>query len=243
MGLSMESILVIDDDRELCKYLAEYFEPDGIKVDEAHDVEKGIEMILCNDYSIVLLDIMLPGRYDGFDVLRNVRAKTDIPVIVLATRGEVMDRIIALEIGADDYLSKPFNPRELLARIHAVLRRSASIRQNGAANMTAKKYRFGDVVMDMGARMVLRNNKPVKLTQVEFSILEILMRNYGRVVSREELSQEVLGRPFFPNNRSIDVHVSNIRKKLGIEHEMNERIVAIRGTGYVYVCSPSPSDE
>jgi DNA-binding response OmpR family regulator len=233
----METILVIDDDRELCALLAEYLTPEGFLFDAAYDGETGIEMVLSENFSIILLDIMLPGGQNGFDVIQRIRAKSSIPIIMLTAKGDDVDRILGLEMGADDYLSKPFNPRELLARIRSVLRRSKIMQQEMTASVLARKYRFGDVELDLGARVVLRANETVKLTNVEFKILEVLMRNYGSVVSRDDLAMEVLERPLSSFDRSIDVHVSNLRKKLGRESDGSDRITAIRGAGYMYVCS------
>jgi two-component system response regulator CpxR len=237
----METLMIIDDDRELCKLLVEYLTPEGFTVDTAHDGETGIEMILNSQYSIVILDIMLPGGRSGFDVLQHLRTKTDTPIIMLTARSDDIDRIVGLEMGADDYLPKPFNPRELLARIHAVIRRS-KYTQEIQPDTVGRKYRCGDVVLDLGALVVFKGNKPVKLTHVEFHLLEVLMRNYGRVVSRDDLANEVLERPLSPYDRSIDVHMSKLRKKLGDERGGSECIRAIRGTGYMYILSSSSED-
>jgi DNA-binding response OmpR family regulator len=233
----MENILVIDDDMELCELLAEYLSPEGFTVDSAHNGETGLEMALNGKHSIVVLDIMLPGGNNGFDILQLIRSKTNIPVIMLTARGNDIDRIIGLEMGADDYIPKPFNPRELLARIRAVLRRSKYMLQEISAGSIPKKYKIGDIELDLSARQVVRANEPVKLTNVEFNILAALMSNFGEVVSRENLSNDVLERPLLPYDRSIDVHVSNLRKKLGPENGCQERIKSIRNAGYIYVTS------
>lgn len=239
----MESILVIDDDRELCELLTEYLEPEGFTVEAAHNGEKGIEMALEFPFSILVLDITLPGGQNGFDVLQRVRARSSIPVIMLTARGDDVDRIVGLEMGADDYLPKPFNPRELIARIRAILRRSRKSAQDMSAGMSTKKHRIGDVELDIGARTVMRADEPVRLTQVEFHILEMLLRNFGCVISRDSIANEVLNRDLSAHDRSIDVHVSNLRKKLGPEPGGAERIKAVRGTGYVYVCSFASSEK
>jgi two-component system response regulator CpxR len=177
---------------------------------------------------------MLPGT-NGFDVLRRIRAKSRIPVLMLTARGDDVDRIVGLEIGADDYLPKPFNPRELVARIRAVLRRAQPAE---SANTPRELISVGDIEIDSNTRNVRRAGEVVELTGVEYDLLEILLRNAGQIVKREELVKEVLGRELSPFDRSIDMHVSNLRKKLG--HQLNglERIKTIRGVGYIYGAPP-----
>ncbi len=238
----MERILVIDDDRELCELLSEYLIPEGFDVETAHTGEDGLEKVWNGSFRIVVLDIMLPGGRNGFEILRQIRSRSEIPVIMLTARGEEVDRIVGLEMGADDYLPKPFNPRELIARIRAVLRRSRYTGTEGNAAGAVRKYRIGDVELDGNSRMVSRAGELVRLTGVEFQILEILMRNYGHVVSRDDLASEVLNRSLSATDRSIDVHVSNLRKKLGAEPGGGERVKAIRGAGYIYTCSFSSDD-
>jgi two-component system response regulator CpxR len=177
---------------------------------------------------MIVLDVMLPGM-NGFDVLRKIRDTSRIPVVLLTARGEDVDRIVGLEIGADDYLPKPFNPRELVARIRAVLRRSRG--QGDAA--VPDVLRVGDVELDPATRTVLHHGKPVDLTSVEFSLLQVLLREAGRVVTREALVDEVLGRRFSPFDRSIDMHVSKIRRKLG-DSDAEDYIKTIRGAGYIF---------
>jgi two-component system response regulator CpxR len=184
---------------------------------------------------------MLPGM-NGLDVLRRLRAHSRTPVLILTARGDDVDRIVGLEIGADDYLAKPFNPRELLARIRAILRRTQSP-PVGAPG--AEKITVADVDIDPAARMVRRSGEPVELTSVEFSLLEMLLRSAGQVVTREQVAHEVLGRQFFPYDRSIDMHVSKLRRKLGDAPGGGERIKTIRGVGYVYArpSEPRPAAE
>ena len=177
---------------------------------------------------MVLLDVMLPGA-NGFEILRRLRSESDLPVLMLTARGDDVDRIVGLEIGADDYLPKPFNPRELVARIHAVLRRARAPR-TGAPRL----LRVGDVEMDTGARVLRRGGEEVRLTAVEFDVLERLLRSAGSVVSRETLMRDVLEREYSAMDRSIDMHISNLRKKLGAEYAGTERIKTVRGVGYVY---------
>jgi two-component system response regulator CpxR len=240
MTVPMETILVIDDDRDLCDLLVEYLKPEGFEVETAYDGEKGIEKALTGKYSIVVLDVMLPGRHDGYDVLKQIRARAAMPVLMLTARGDEVDRIIGLEKGADDYLSKPFNPRELLARIRAILRRSSRETQEGSTGISSVRYRVGDVAMDTGRRTVSRAGVPVDLTAVEFGLLEVLLLKAGRIVTREDLTRAVLGRALTPYDRSIDVHVSKLRKKLGQDPRGAERIRSIRGSGYIYVLPQAP---
>jgi DNA-binding response OmpR family regulator len=239
----MERILVIDDDRELCELLAEYMKREGFEVEMAHSGEDGLAMVWNQSFRIVVLDIMLPGGRNGFDILQRIRTRSEIPVIMLTARGEDVDRIVGLEMGADDYLSKPFNPRELIARIRAVLRRSQYMRPDANTPIASRKFRIGDVELDWNSRLVFCGGESIKLTGVEFQILEILMRNYSKVVSRDELANEVLNRKLTATDRCIDVHVSNLRRKLGPEPEGLERIKAIRGSGYIYTCSLPIEDQ
>ncbi len=223
----MDRILLIDDDKELCALLSEYLQSEGFRVEAVHDGERGLEKALTSDAALVVLDVMLPGR-NGFDVLRQLRQQSRQPVLLLTARGEEVDRIVGLEIGADDYLPKPFNPRELVARIRAILRRA----QPGANGQPLPEpVRVGDLELDPATRVVRRGGRAVDLTSIEFSLLEALLRGAGHVVSREHLSETVLSRKFSPFDRSIDMHVSKLRKKLGDNEE--ERIKTVRGTGYI----------
>ena len=235
MTQAMELILVIDDDRDLCELLDEYLTREGFWVETAYDGEKGIDKALAETYGVIVLDIMLPGKYDGYDVLKQIRARTSTPVLMLTARGDDVDRIVGLEMGADDYLPKPFNPRELVARLRAVLRRSKPGTGTVSAGMTSVRHRVGDVEMDLGTRTVIRAGEPVELTSVEFALLEMLLFKAGHMVTRDDLAKTALGRSLTPYDRSIDVHVSKLRKKLGRENGGAERIKSIRGSGYIYV--------
>jgi two-component system response regulator CpxR len=226
----MNRILVIDDDIDLCELLTDYLTTEGFAVEVVHDGEAGAAQALARDYALVVLDVMLPG-ISGFEVLRRLRSASKTPVLMLTARGDDVDRIIGLEMGADDYLPKPFNPRELVARIRAVQRRSASAPATGNA---AEVLVVGDVTLDLGARTVQVGGFPVELTSVEFSLLEALIQLAGQVVSREELSLQSLGRELNAYDRSIDVHVSSLRRKLGALGEENDRIKTVRGIGYFY---------
>lgn len=239
-----ERVLVIDDDRDLCELLDEYLSREGFEVETVQDGEEGMSKALAGSYGVVVLDIMLPGGQDGFDVLKQLRARIDIPVLMLSARGNDIDRIVGLEMGADDYLPKPFNPRELLARLRAILRRANGESGRTSAAKAITRYRVGDIEMEMGTRMTLRAGLPVELTAVEFHLLEMLLFRAGYVVTREELTRSVLGRSLTPYDRSIDVHVSKLRKKLGRDRGGAERIKSIRGSGYIYLLPgiPRPGD-
>lgn len=235
----MNRVLVIDDDAALCELLTEYLAPEGFQAESVHDGEKGLVRACDGDYDLIVLDVMLPG-INGFEVLRQLRTKASTPVVMLTARGEEVDRIVGLEIGADDYLPKPFNPRELVARMRAILRRTRQDRELPAQAQMSKMLRVGDVEIDMGTRLVFRSGERVDLTSVEFSLLEILLSRAGQLVSREELIKTVLGRSPYPYDRSIDVHISRLRKKLGHEISGIERIKTLRNAGYLYVLPPAP---
>jgi two-component system response regulator CpxR len=234
----MNRILIIDDDTELCELLRDYLQAEGFAVSVAHEAENGLAAALSGNHELAVLDVMLPGM-NGFDVLRHIRASSTLPVLMLTARGEEVDRIIGLEIGADDYLPKPFNPRELLARIRAIQRRSESRGAGTSLRMRLEKLTVGDICLDPGTRTVVQHGSSVELTTVEFSLLHELLKMAGRVASREELTERVLDRKLSIFDRSIDVHVSSLRKKLGHEVNGTERIRTIRGVGYLYAQSVS----
>jgi DNA-binding response OmpR family regulator len=229
VSISVARILVIDDDAELLALLREYLEGEGFVVSTERDGEGGVRAALDGRPELVVLDVMLPGL-NGFDVLRRVRERSAVPIIMLTARGEDVDRIVGLELGADDYLPKPFNPRELTARIRAVLRRG----RVPAAGMTGPLV-VGDLELDAGARQARRGGEPVELTGTEYSLLERLVREAGSVVRRDVLFREVLGRRAVSFDRSLDVHISNLRRKLGPLPDGRERIKTVRGMGYQYV--------
>jgi two-component system response regulator CpxR len=230
----VDRILVIDDDVELCSLVAEYLEPEGFSIEAVYDGARGLERALSADHLLVVLDVMLPSM-NGFDVLRRIRNTSRIPVLLLTARGEDVDRIVGLEIGADDYLPKPFNPRELVARIRAVLRRTQAADKSGdSEGQIPEVVRVGDIELDPATRIVLQNGKPVELTSVEFNLLHVLLREAGRVVTREHLVDAVLSRKFSPFDRSIDMHVSKVRKKLGDSDDGSDHIKTVRGVGYIF---------
>lgn len=233
----MNRILIIDDDLALTNLLTEYLTSAGFAVDAVHTGEDGLEQALNGGYSLIVLDLMLPG-IDGLELLRRLRPQSRVPVLMLTARGEDVDRIVGLEVGADDYLPKPFNPRELVARIRAILRRA----QTDDEAPVRTKIAVGDVELDTGARTVHRNSDNVELTSIEFTILEALMRAAGQVVTREHIAEVVLGRRFFAYDRSVDMHVSKLRRKLGNHPDGNERIKTVRGSGYIYTLPEETSN-
>ena len=236
----MQPVLVIDDDVGLCELVAEYLEPEGYKVEAVHNGEAGVERALSGEHALAVLDFMLPG-INGFEVLRRVRARSRLPIVMLTARGDDVDRIIGLEIGADDYLPKPFNPRELVARINAVLRRARPEEPEAKGGM--ERLEVGDVEMETGTRVVRRAGETVELTVVEYDLLEMLLRSPGHIVTREDLMRDVLHRSLSPFDRSIDMHVSHLRKKLGHRIGDAERIKTVRGVGYIYAASNEAKEE
>lgn len=226
----MDQILLIDDDVELCSLVTEYLEAEGFKVEAVFDGKRGLERALNGPQLLVVLDVMLPGL-NGLDVLRRIRIASKIPVLLLTARGEDVDRIVGLEIGADDYLPKPFNPRELVARIRAILRRTRTAPQS---DPIPEVVRVGDIELDPATRTVRQRGTRIEFTSVEFNLLEVLLREAGRVVAREELVDTVLSRKFSPFDRSIDMHISKVRKKLGDSDTGAELIKTVRGVGYIF---------
>jgi len=233
---AMNHLLVVDDDRDLVELLREYLVPEGFQVDAAYDQTTGLREALKGEHELVVLDVMLPGG-SGFELLKQLRTTSELPVLLLTARGDAVDRIVGLEIGADDYLPKPFDPRELVARIRAILRRTRNTGEDENGNKD--EITVGDVSLFSSTRNVTLNGEPVDLTTVEFNILEVLMRHAGKVVPREELAQIALGRPLAAFDRSVDVHVSKLRRKLGGGEESENRIKTVRGSGYIYAASPN----
>ena len=220
-------LLIVDDDTELCSLLGEFLTREGFAVDLENDGRKALERALKGEHDLVVLDVMLPGM-DGFEVLKRLRQQSRVPVLMLTARGEDVDRIVGLELGADDYLSKPFNPRELTARIRAILRRIETKPVGG-------RIEVNGVVLDPGSREVFVDGQSVPTTTLEFDILEVLMRQSGRVVSRDTLMENMYNRKATPFDRSIDMHVSHLRKKLEGGRGL---IKTIRGVGYQF-CNAS----
>ena len=225
----MNKVLIADDDTELTDMLAEYLGHEGFESDVANDGKAASNMAMSNPYDIIILDVMMPHQ-NGFDVLRDLRKHTQVPVIMLTARGEDVDSIVGLEIGADDYLTKPCNPRVLVAHMRAILRRADSTSLPAKDNILIE-----GLDLQLGSRTVRYHNKPLTMTTTEFSILEILMRNAGSIVSKQQLSEHALGRDLSPYDRSLDMHISNLRKKLAYDTDSEELIKTIRGVGYQFV--------
>jgi DNA-binding response OmpR family regulator len=223
------SVLLVDDDRELCRMLAEYLAPEGYKLTTVHDGDEALYVLGRHHFDLIVLDVMLP-RVDGLEVLRTLRPKNSTPILMLTARGEDVDRVAGLELGADDYMPKPFNPRELVARMRAILRRSLLIEPQPGRR---EKLEVGPLCLNFASRTATARGQPVALTGVEFSLLEVLMQQAGNVVSREQLTRQVLGRRLTPYDRSIDTHISNIRRKLqAVAGQIT--IVNVRRSGYVF---------
>jgi two-component system response regulator CpxR len=220
-------LLLIDDDERLCRLLRDYLQPFGYTVDAVHNGAEGLSRALAGSYTAIILDVMMPGM-NGFDALRELRSRSRIPVLMLTALGDEPDRIAGLELGADDYLPKTFSPRELLARLRAVLRRTAAPPDPG---VPAQVY-FGDLWLDPSTRTATCGGRPLVLTTVEYDILLCLVRAAPRVKTREQLMLEVADRDFEAFDRSIDVHVSSLRKKLGDDPKSPRFIHTIRGVGY-----------
>jgi two-component system, OmpR family, response regulator CpxR len=225
------STLIIDDDSELCALLEEFLRREGMTVTCENDGTRGLERALAGNFDLIVLDLMLPGL-DGFQVLKRLRVQSRAPVLMLTARGEEVDRIVGLELGADDYLPKPFNPRELLARIRAILRR-VQVRNRG-------RIEVNGVVVDPGTREVTCDGRPVEITTLEFDILETLVRSAGNVVSRDALMESMYNRKATPFDRSIDMHVSHLRRKLETRRTL---IKTVRGIGYQFCRSADDEDE
>jgi two-component system response regulator CpxR len=229
----MNHILLADDDVELCGMLKQYLEVEGFQVSMAHDGEAALHQAKTGAYDLMVLDVMMP-QLNGFDVLRELRRDSLMPVLMLTARGEDVDSIVGLELGADDYLPKPCNPRVLVARIRAILRRAQSQLDQGEEVGVPETLQLGDLELQTGSRNVFINGKPVTMTSTEYSVLEVLLREAGHVVSKAELSERALGRELTRYDRSIDMHVSGLRKKLGPLANREERIKTVRGVGYQY---------
>lgn len=233
MGVHLNRLLVVDDDSELCSLVTKYLAIEGFQVDTVNDGEQGIRRALSGEYALIILDIMLPG-INGFDVLRQIRIKSQVPVLMLSAHTEDTKRIVSLEIGADDYLSKPFNPHELVARIRAIIRRSQPQYQQDKGNSSYPLLTVGDIELDKNTWKIKKGGNLLDLTALEFNLLETLLKESGNVVTREILFKTVLDRELDPFDRSLDTHVSNLRKKLGSDINGDERIKTVRGVGYIY---------
>jgi len=225
-----DSILIADDDTELCDLLKEYLESEGFAITLVHNGNDALPAIEQGDFQLVILDIMLPGM-NGLDTLRSIREKHFLPVLMLTARGEEIDRIVGLELGADDYVPKPCNPRELLARIRAIIRRTQHSTTQRDTNTTLC---VGSVQLTPGTREAYCNQQLLSLTAAEFMILKLLLDSAGEVVSKETLSEQALSRKLLPFDRSIDVHMSNLRRKLRDLDPATDPITNVRGLGYLF---------
>ena len=231
----MNHILLADDDAELTEMLTQYLVAEGFDVDSAPDGETALSMARSGAFDLMVLDVMMP-RKNGFDVLRDLRAQSLMPVLMLTARDEDVDSIVGLELGADDYLPKPCNPRVLVARIRAILRRAGPVPDTDGID-TPQTLTLGDLEMHTGTRRVLCGGQPLAMTSTEYSVLEVLLREAGHVVSKVDLSERALGRKLTRYDRSLDMHVSSLRKKLGSLPGDEERIKTVRGVGYQYTRS------
>jgi two-component system, OmpR family, response regulator CpxR len=228
------SVLLIEDDVELCDLMREFFMARGIAVEAIHDGRLGLARALGGVHDLILLDVMLPGL-DGFELLRQVRRRSLVPIILLTARTARADRVAGLDLGADDYLPKPFEPEELIARIRAVLRRSGRAARSGPEILEVN-----GIKMVPGTREVWCAGSPLEVTTTEFDILELIVRSAGRIISRNELSSAIYRRPASPQDRSLDVHVSHLRRKLG---PLGGLIRTIRGVGYLFCAEVNEPQE
>ncbi|MBK5937655.1 response regulator transcription factor [Halorhodospira halophila] len=231
----MARILIVDDDPALQELLAEYLQGEGFEVAAAEDAGQAEQQLAAAAPAVIVLDVMLPGR-NGFELLREIRREHSVPVLMLTARGDDTDTVVGLELGADDYLAKPCNPRVLLARIRALLRRAQP-----PSCEEASVLRAGDLELDWGRRQLLCQGEPVTLTGAEMAVLAVLLRHAGEVVSRERLSEEALHRPLGAYDRAIDTHISNLRRKLGPLPESGPRIISRRGAGYQLISADAPA--
>jgi len=230
-------VLMIDDDASLCEMLGEYLSSNGLVFDSRPDASSGLLAVQDADYDALLLDVMLPDL-DGFEICRRVRRSSTIPIIMLTARGEETDRIVGLEIGADDYLPKPFNPRELLARLRAVLRRARPEDEPGGP----APLRFGELEIDRAARVVRLGGEERTLTAHQFDMLCVLAESAGRVLSRDQIMQQLRGHNLEAFDRSIDTHVSRIRAAIEVNAKKPRRLLTVRGAGYVFAREPGSGD-
>ncbi len=232
-------ILMIDDDRKLCRLVADYLEPMDYTVEAAHSGPEGLERLRQGEYQAVILDVMLP-QMDGFAVLKELRRESDIPVLMLTARGEETDRIVGLELGADDYLPKTFSSRELLARLRAVTRRCQLAESRNGEETAEPVLRFAGLDIEQASRTVRLHGEPLTLTPLEYDLLAALANAAGRVLSRDHLLEAVSGRNYDVFDRSIDVHISSLRRKLGDTPRQPRYIQTVRTAGYMFIAPPEP---
>ncbi len=231
-------ILLVDDDRKLCRLIKEYLSPKGFHVETAYTGQEGLERALTKEFDAVILDIMMPGM-DGLEVLRRLRAHSSVPVLMFTALGDETDRIVGLELGADDYIPKTFSSRELLARLKAVIRRSRMNTSHPSEQAEGPEktgqITIQDILINRDTRTVRQNRDIIELTPVEFDLLARLSENAGRILSRDQLIETVTGRDYSVFDRSIDVHISSLRKKLGDDPRHPRYIKTVRGAGYMFL--------
>lgn len=235
----MGCVLMIDDDLQFCELAGHCLRSAGFELTSIHDGREGLHRALAGDrdYDLIVLDVGLPGL-NGFEVLHGIRSRLDTPVLMMTACGQQADRVLGLEMGADDYLTKPFDSRELIARVRSILRRTKGAPREKAFPGRPARIVVGDVELDKGTLTVTAGGREIGLTSAELGLLEVLLRSAGHVVTREDLASNVLGRSHASYDRSVDVHVSSLRKKLGHRVDGMERIKTVRGVGYVYTYPP-----
>lgn len=226
----MIPVLLVDDDRELTTMLSQYLVREGFDVHAVHDGQAGVLEAVSGRYAIAVLDVMMP-RLSGMEALRRIRASSKVPVLMLTARGDNVDRIVGLDMGADDYVPKPCTPGELVARIRAILRRTVA-QEDAAPTSSLRTVNVGELTMALGTRQATWLGRPLELTGTEFSLLEVLARQAGQLVSKQEISQQAFNRPLARFDRRIDVHISSIRQKLGLRPDGESWIQSVRGLGY-----------
>ncbi len=232
-------ILIVDDDVKLCRLVRDYLAPMGFLLDAAHTGPAGLEKVKESEYQAVILDVMLPGM-GGFEVLKQIRSFSNVPVLMLTAMGDEADRIVGLEIGADDYLPKTFSTRELLARLRAVTRRASMA--DDRLNVEAEETTIRDVYINTATRTATKNGEELFLTALEFDLLRCLARSAGRVLNRDQLLDEVAGRSYDVFDRSVDVHISSLRRKLGDDSKNPSYIKTVRSVGYVLLTGPEAGE-
>lgn len=226
----MSKVLIVDDDVDLTTMLSQFLVREGFQVQAVHDGESGVAQALGGDYSVVVMDIMMP-RISGIEALRRIRCTSNVPVLMLTARGDNIDRIVGLDMGADDYVPKPFNPGELVARIRAILRR-IDVRDSAVENRSARVLKAGELTLWLGSRRAHWHDQPLELTGTEYTLLEVLARHVGQLITKQEISVQAFGQPLGPFDRRIDVHISSIRQKLGKRTDGQSWIQSVRGQGY-----------
>ena len=227
-------ILIVDDDKKLCRLVKDYLEPMGYEVDAVHNGAQGLQMISEGDYLAVILDVMMP-QMDGFEMLKRLRKESDIPVLMLTARGEETDRIVGLEMGADDYLPKTFSSRELLARLRAVTRRHIVSERQAVSEAKDKVLIFGNLEIEQNSRTVRLDTKTLNLTPIEYDLLTSLAQSSGRILNRDQLLDAIAGRDYEVFDRSVDVHISSLRRKLGDDSKNPRFIKTVRSAGYMFI--------